>query len=164
MSGGIVTLGDAITWPTNDKIKLLGALRAELWEAMARPDQREPEGDWRSWYLMGGRGSGKSKTGAETLCKWINVFPTGEWAIVAPTFADARDTCVESASSGILSILGPAVTNWNRSLGELLLVDGTKIYLDGADDGPGTSRSLLLFATSRRRSSPPAPRRWGTGW
>lgn len=79
--------------------------------------------------------SGKSRTGAETFCAWINDFPAGEWAIVAPTFADARDTCVESASSGILSILGPAVRNWNRSLGEILLADGSKIYLDGADDG-----------------------------
>ncbi len=79
--------------------------------------------------------SGKSRTGAETFCGWINTFPMGEWAIIAPTFADARDTCVESASSGILNILGPAVQNWNRSLGELMLIDGTKIYLDGADDG-----------------------------
>lgn len=132
---GIVTLGDALTWPTNDKIKLLGALRGELWEEMARPEQKEPPGEWRFWYLMGGRGSGKSRTGAETFCKWMRAYPSGEWAIVAPTFADARDTCVESASSGILSILGPAVTNWNRSLGELSLVDGSKIYLDGADDG-----------------------------
>ena len=62
-------------------------------------------------------------------------YPGGEWAIVAPTFADARDTCVESSSSGILVILGPAVQNWNRSIGEVTLHDGSKIYLDGADDG-----------------------------
>jgi predicted phage terminase large subunit-like protein len=129
------TLGDALAWPTADKIKLLGRLRSELWKEQARPEQREPEGEYRAWYLMGGRGSGKSRTGAETFCNWINENPRGEWAIVAPTFADARDTCVESASSGILPILGPAVQNWNRSLGEIMLTDGTKIYLDGADDG-----------------------------
>jgi predicted phage terminase large subunit-like protein len=132
---GVISLGDALAWPTADKIKLLGRLRVELWRELARPEQQQPPGDWRTWYLMGGRGSGKSRTGAETFCDWINEWPSGEWAIVAPTFADARDTCVESASSGILPILGPAVQNWNRSLGELLLVDGTKIYLDGADDG-----------------------------
>src|SRR6185436_6188078 len=106
---GVTTLGDALTWPTADKIKLLGRLRRELWREMARPEQVQPPGDWRIWYLMGGRGSGKSKTGAETFCDWISEYPSGEWAIVAPTFADARDTCVESASSGILQILGPAV-------------------------------------------------------
>lgn len=135
MSDGLVTLGDALTWPVADKIKLLGKLRSELWFEQSRPEQRQPEGDWRIWYLMGGRGSGKSRTGAETFCSWIHDHPGGEWAIVAPTFADARDTCVESSSSGILTILGPAVQNWNRSLGELLLVDGSKVYLDGADDG-----------------------------
>lgn len=132
---GITTLGDALAWPTADKIKLLGRLRRELWHEMARPEQLPPEGDWLIWYLMGGRGSGKSRTGAETFCDWIHEYPSGEWAIVAPTFADARDTCVESASSGILTILGPAVRNWNRSLGELSLTDGSRIYLDGADDG-----------------------------
>ncbi len=84
---------------------------------------------------MGGRGSGKSRTGAETFCDWIRTYPGGEWAIVAPTFADSRDTCVESTSSGILTILGPAVRSWNRSIGEILLHDGSRIYLDGADDG-----------------------------
>lgn len=131
----VTSLGDALTWPTADKVKLLGGLRKELWRELARPEQQQPDGEWRAWYLMGGRGSGKSRTGAETFCAWIHDFPEGEWAIVAPTFADARDTCVESSSSGILTILGPAVQNWNRSLGELMLIDGTKIYLDGADDG-----------------------------
>ena len=135
MASEILTLGDTLHWPVSDKLLLLGKLRGELWQAEARPEQLEPAGDWRTWYLMGGRGSGKSRTGAETFCGWIRDYPGGEWAIVAPTFADSRDTCVESGSSGILTILGPAVQNWNRSLGELLLHDGSKIYLDGADDG-----------------------------
>lgn len=132
---GITTLGDTLAWPTADKIKLYARLRRELWQEIARAEQIEPEGDWRAWYLMGGRGSGKSRTGAETFCDWIQEYPEGEWAIVAPTFADARDTCVESTASGILNILGPSVQNWNRSLGEIMLVDGSRIYLDGADDG-----------------------------
>ena len=132
---GVTTLGDTLAWPQADKLKLHARLRSELWHAVARPVQLQPLGEWRTWYLMGGRGSGKSRTGAETICSWISEFPGGEWALVAPTFADARDTCVESASSGILQILGPQVQNWNRSLGEVLLFDGTKIYLDGADDG-----------------------------
>jgi phage terminase large subunit-like protein len=30
---------------------------------------------------------------------------------------------------------GPLVTNWNRSVGELYLANGAKVFLDGADDG-----------------------------
>lgn len=126
---------DALLWPPSDKLKLYGSLRHKLWLQQARPNQLPPAGDWRIWYLMGGRGSGKSRTGAETFCGWINDNEPGEWAVIGPTFADARDTCVESAESGILPILGPKVLDWNRSLGELRLHDGSKIYLDGADDG-----------------------------
>jgi predicted phage terminase large subunit-like protein len=122
-------------WPTGDKIALLGRLRGEWWRTVARPEQIPPAGEWRVWYLMGGRGSGKSRTGAETFCDWVASHPAGEWAVIGPTFADARDTCVESSSSGILPILGPAVQEYNRSIGEIRLVSGTKIYLDGGDDG-----------------------------
>lgn len=61
-----------------------------------------------------------------------------EWAIVAPTYGDARDVCVEGPS-GLLKALGgkksPLITNWNRSIGELFLANGHKVYIDGADDG-----------------------------
>src|ERR1051326_9636737 len=31
----------------------------------ARPNQRPPEGDWRIWLLLAGRGFGKTRAGAE---------------------------------------------------------------------------------------------------
>lgn len=133
MSG--ITLEDVLEWPEGDKLLVYGQLRNRKWKDIARPEQQEPPGDWVTWYLMGGRGSGKSRTGAETFCGWITSYPSGEWAIIGPTFADARDTCVESDASGILPILGPLVSDWNRSLGELKLHNGSRIYLDGADDG-----------------------------
>lgn len=86
---------------------------------------------------MAGRGAGKSRSCAEWLADQESQYDPGEWAIIAPTFADGRDTCVESPESGILSILGPRVApgGWNRSLGEIHLRSGSKIYVDGADDG-----------------------------
>ena len=86
---------------------------------------------------MGGRGGGKSRTGAETIARWEGENPPGEYAIIAPTFADGRDTCVEAPLAGILAVLGPRVApgGWNRSIGEINLRSGSKIYVDGADDG-----------------------------
>jgi predicted phage terminase large subunit-like protein len=130
-----VALDETAGWPLADKLRLYSQLRIEFWHRQRRIEQVEPEGDWRIWYLMGGRGSGKSRTGAETVHAWIATSTPGEWAIVAPTFGDCRDVCVESADSGILSILGPNVATYNRSLGEIHLHDGNKIFLDGADDG-----------------------------
>lgn len=107
----------------------------QRWRELARPEQLPPDGDWRTWYIRGGRGSGKTRTGAETLASWVLENPPGDWAIIAPTYGDARDTCVEGPESGLLAVLGDAVEAWNRSLGELRVVNGARIHIDGADDG-----------------------------
>jgi phage terminase large subunit-like protein len=55
-------------------------------------------------------------------------------AVVAPTSADARDTCVEG-DSGLIGILPTeAVRAWNRSLGELILVNGSRFKTFSADE------------------------------
>jgi len=117
---------------------------AGCWELVAREAQLPPDGDWLVWYMRGGRGSGKTRTGAETLARWIRAHlhdgTAGDWAIVAPTFGDGRDTCVEGPS-GLQRALGGEgggiirPDGWNRSHGELHLVDGSRVYIDGASDG-----------------------------
>lgn len=63
----------------------------------ARGDQWPPPGtDWRYWFLSGGRGSGKTRTGAEYT--WRMADRVSRIALVAPTGADARDTMVEGVS------------------------------------------------------------------
>lgn len=110
---------------------------ARTWRTLARPDQRPPSGDWRTWYVRGGRGGGKTWTGARTLAEWIRESDApGQWGVVAPTYGDARDTCIEG-ESGLLDALGlpRQYRGWNRSIGELWLPDGNVVYADGADDG-----------------------------
>ena len=124
----------ANTWPTDQKLGVLSNLQWEKWLDRARPEQLPPDGNWRVWYLMGGRGSGKTRAGAETLAHWEAEHP-GWYAAVAPTFADAKDVCAEDPESGLISVLGPRVETYNRSLGEIFLKSGSRISLDGADDG-----------------------------
>jgi phage terminase large subunit-like protein len=84
--------------------------------------------------ILAGRGWGKTRTGAEDAA-WAGISNPG-WriAIVAPTAADARDTCVEG-DSGLLSVLPrEAIHAWNRSLGELILVNGTRYKAFSADE------------------------------
>ena len=103
---------------------------------VARPEQLPPDGPWRTWYVRGGRGSGKTRTGAETFAEWIKANPGHQWAAVAPTFGDARDVCIEGPS-GLLNALHlpRSYKGWNRSHGELFLPDGGVVFADGADDG-----------------------------
>jgi predicted phage terminase large subunit-like protein len=123
---------DVKDWPIEQKLKLLEVMQAEDWQDIARAEQLPPAGEWRVWYLMAGRGAGKSRAGAETLSRWESENEPGEYAIVAPTFADARDTCAEQT---LIPRLGPRVLTYNRSIGEIHLRSGSRIYLDGADDG-----------------------------
>lgn len=63
----------------------------------ARGDQWPPVGtDWRRWFLSGGRGSGKTRTGAEYTRRMSE--RVSRIALVAPTGADVRDTMVEGVS------------------------------------------------------------------
>lgn len=83
---------------------------------------------------MAGRGWGKTRVGAEDVA-WFGVQnPGSRIAIIAPTFADARDTCIEG-ESGLRSILPKAcVEQWNRSIGELTLWNGTSYRLFSATE------------------------------
>ena len=121
-------------WTEEQQLKLLAAVQRERWERQARSEQMAPEGDWRVWYIQAGRGAGKTKAGAEWLAGIEAEHPPGSYGIIAPTFADGRDTCVEDA---LLDILGKrvALKGWNRSIGELFLRSGSRVYVDGADDG-----------------------------
>jgi phage terminase large subunit-like protein len=81
------------------------------WLYWARPGQQlPPEGhDFRNWLVLGGRGAGKTRAGAE----WIKFLALGvlepvirrcaRIAIVAPTFDEARMVMIEGAS-GLLAV------------------------------------------------------------
>ena len=121
-------------------------VRRELWKLARRTAQVTPDGTSWVWYVQGGRGSGKTRTGSEALADLIvetilsgDGDEQGDWAVVAPTFGDARDTCVEGPS-GLRSALagwtaGTWEKAWNRSQGQLRLVNGATLFVDGADDG-----------------------------
>jgi phage terminase large subunit-like protein len=72
----------------------------------ARPSQRPPEGDWSRWFLMAGRGFGKTKAGAEWVRDLAENGKAHRIALVAPTAADVRDVMIEG-ESGILAISRP---------------------------------------------------------
>ena len=92
-----------------------------------------PPGNWRIWLIMAGRGWGKTRTGAEDIAHYALWNPETRIAVIAPTYADARDTCVEG-ESGLLRVLPPAcIDKWNRSMGEMWLVNGSRIKLFSAD-------------------------------
>jgi phage terminase large subunit-like protein len=111
----------------------------------ARDAQRPPPGQWLVWWVRGGRGMGKTRSGAEWAKDRALGQPGSKGALVCPTFPDGRDTMVEG-ESGLLSILAPSQLRgwsaddaWNRSIGELWLANGTKLKVFSSER-PGRLR------------------------
>ncbi len=103
------------------------------WLKQARPQQLTPPGNWRIWLILAGRGWGKTRTGAEDIAHYVLWNPGVRVGVIAPTYADARDTCVEG-ESGLLETIPPAcIEKWNRSMGEMMLKNGSRIKLFSAD-------------------------------
>lgn len=116
---------------------------------VARPEQVLPPlaDPWRVFYLQGGRGSGKTRAGAQGLADIIldDTDTEGEYGIIAPTYADAWTKCVEG-ESGILRALGTSMAEvkdhkshivrsaW-RTYGQVVLHSGLIVYVDSADEG-----------------------------
>lgn len=104
------------------------------WRLQARPAQLPPDDDWLIWLVLAGRGWGKTRTGASWLAEQAVRGGERDWMVVAPTYRDVRNTCVEGRS-GLLAALHPRlVTHWNRSLGELVLTNGARIYALSAEE------------------------------
>ncbi len=122
-----------------------------------RSSQMTPPGDWRTWLILAGRGWGKTLAGAEDVKRYGLEHPGSRIAIVARTSADARDTCVEG-ESGLLSCLPPsAVATWNRSLGEIVLTNGTRYKLFSAEEPE------RLRGPQHHRAWSDEPASWGVG-
>jgi len=65
------------------------------WLAWARPEQLPPPGDWRTWLFLGGRGAGKTRSGAEWVSHRARTGLSRRIALIGPTFHDVREVMVE---------------------------------------------------------------------
>ena len=102
------------------------------WREIARPEQIAPPGDWSVWLILAGRGWGKTRTGAEWFREQAQNVPL--LRIIAPTYADARDTCVEG-ESGLKAICEPGeLVKWNRSMGEGEFKNGARFKVFSGEE------------------------------
>lgn len=77
-----------------------------VWEMHARPEQLAPPGDWLVWLMLGGRGLGKTKSGAEWVIEQARTNPNARIALVGRTVDDVRDTMM-LGESGIIACSPP---------------------------------------------------------
>jgi phage terminase large subunit-like protein len=104
---------------------------------------------WIIWLILSGRGWGKTRVGAEDIARYAIGHPKSRIALVAATFSDGRDTMVEG-ESGLKSVIPSSlIENWNRSMGELILTNGSIMKIYSAENperlrGPQFHRAWCL--------------------
>jgi len=76
------------------------------WGIQARDEQLPPQGHWRIWLILAGRGFGKTRAGAEWVRDIAERCPEARIALVAATLSEARAVMVEG-ESGIIACSPP---------------------------------------------------------
>jgi phage terminase large subunit-like protein len=126
-------------------------LADKLWRINAHDHQVEPAGDWTTWLIIGGRGAGKTRAGAE----WVRAAVAGDGvemaanddtpkaspknsiALVAETYADAREIMIEGPS-GICAVAAQADRpSYEASRRRLVWPNGAVAYAFSAEDPDG---------------------------
>lgn len=80
---------------------------AKFWQFLAHPHQRAPRlagngAPWSTWLILGGRGAGKTRAGAE----WVRAQaadPRARIALIGETERDVREVMIEGVS-GLLGV------------------------------------------------------------
>lgn len=115
------------------------------WQLWARDDQLPPAeaqggGPWTTWLILGGRGAGKTRAGAEWvrgLALGIKPFadaPVERIALIGETLNDARSVMVEG-QSGLLAIHAPDERpQFRPSRREIVWPNGAIAQIFSADD------------------------------
>ena len=96
-----MTISQQKRWIDEASEEELSFLQNE-WLLWARDKQLPPQGEWRIWLLLAGRGFGKTRAGAEWIGLLARRYSQLQIALVGATFDDVRHVMVEGAS-GILN-------------------------------------------------------------
>jgi len=114
-----------------------------LFEFWAMDHQFPPDGDWRSWVILGGRGAGKTRAGAE----WVRAMVEGprpldggrasRVALVAETLDQARDVMI-FGDSGIMACSPPdRRPKWEATKKRMVWPNGATAQIFSAHDPQG---------------------------
>lgn len=108
-------------------------------EAWAHESQLPPKGaGWRVWLIMGGRGFGKTRAGAEWVHELASKKAGVRIALVGATLHEARSVMVEGVS-GLLNVarLHGVRLGWEPSLGRLRWPNGSEAQLFSGENADG---------------------------
>ncbi|MBZ4024030.1 ATP-binding protein [Rhodobacter sp. TJ_12] len=114
-----------------------------LFEFWALPHQLPPLGGWKSWVILGGRGAGKTRAGAEWVRAQVEGAGPGDpgaarrVALVGETFDQVRDVMI-FGDSGILACTPPdRRPHWEATRRRLVWDNGATAQAFSAQEPEG---------------------------
>ncbi|SCX19455.1 hypothetical protein DSM25559_1846 [Agrobacterium rosae] len=119
------------------------------WRFVGNHPQQQPEGDWRNWLLIGGRGSGKTRAGSE----WVHLIASSgdrsdlRIALVAETLGDAREVMIDGVS-GICRVARFRRPDFEASRRRLIWPNGAMAQIFSSEDPESLRGPQFHFAWS----------------
>ena len=104
------------------------------WFLRARAEQIAPQGDWRIWLFLGGRGAGKTRGGAEWIAEGVDSGAMQRIGLIGATYNDARAVMIEGVS-GLKAVSRAA--NFEPSLRRITWPNGAVATVLSADEPDG---------------------------
>jgi phage terminase large subunit-like protein len=107
----------------------LGAREAEAidrdWTNWAHDGQLCPDGDWRTWMIMAGRGYGKTRAGAEWVADMASANPGLRIALVGASIDEVRRVMIDG-ESGLRAVAGDLIDRYYPTRRLLLFKNGAQ--------------------------------------
>ncbi len=119
------------------------------WRFVGNHPQQQPDGDWRNWLLIGGRGSGKTRAGSE----WVHLIASSSdrsdlrIALVAETLGDAREVMIDGVS-GICRVARFRRPDFEASRRRLIWPNGAMAQIFSSEDPESLRGPQFHFAWS----------------
>jgi phage terminase large subunit-like protein len=133
--------------------RVLEQQKHKAWMSHAHKHQIEPIGDWTTWLILGGRGAGKTRAGAEWIRALVADGAANDGgaanddstdrhtaraiALVAETYADAREVMIEGPSGLCAVAADLSRPTYEPSRRRLVWPNGAVAYAFSAEDPDG---------------------------
>jgi len=135
-----------------DRLAFIGAHATdEAWRTILMattplaPHQQTPPEPWRTWVMLGGRGSGKTFAGAFWLHS-LAVKANYTFALVGPALHDVREVMVEGPSGLMAMAEGPDRPRWEAGRKRLVWPDSDAVAYAFSAEDPDSLRGPQFHA------------------
>lgn len=123
-----ITPDDYARMNGEQRCKLVGAIMRKRWQQESRPEQRPFQNGGRVSMFSGGRGTGKSRSGAEWSAVQLLERPGITGCLLAPDYRAAVQNALFNEKSGLCKLIPDQnLWQWREKKNELSFTNGSRL-------------------------------------